>query len=228
MSGKSGPWTIGVELEFLYARIRDKTATEFSLWYCCLDELHQLLSQRGLHCNVHPYPDVPLDFSEWNITTDSSVGSSRLGKGEEGLLGLSAIDESHYWDVRAVELISPPLSAPQSYNLVSIDPTTALLREWLAALRIKRSTDSGSRRAVSDDAKNEPLTTLTNQQCGFHVHVGVDPSFDKTSELECSIPLPVLQQFAMLQLRFELVFSQLHSLSRREDAKYCLRNSISF
>jgi hypothetical protein len=229
MSGRSVPWTLGIELEFLFAKVRhEDVATECSPWYYYLVEAKLLLSQQGLDCNVHLYPGVPLDYSKWNITTDSSIGSSRLAKGEEGLLGLSAIEDLHYWDVRAVELISPPLPAPPSYASDSVDSTTVLLRKYVAGLRLERFRDSRSRLTISNGANNAPFKTLTDEQCGFHVHVGVDPSLDNTSEFECSIPLRVLQQFAMLQLRFEPVFSSLHPSSRREDAKYCLSNSIPF
>jgi hypothetical protein len=229
MSSKSVPWTIGVELEFLYAKVRHKdVVTECSPWYYYLVEVELLLSQQGLACNVHPHPGVPLDYSKWNITTESSIGCSPSVKGEEGLLSLSAVNDLHYWDVRAVELVSPPLPAPPSYNPDSVDSATVSLRKYVAGLRFERYKDSRSRHTISEDAKNTPFTTLTDAQCGFHVHVGVDPSFDKTSEFVCSIPLPVLQQFAMLQLRFEPAFSSMHSSSRRGDAKYCPSNSIPF
>ena len=116
-------------------------ATEigFSQWHYYLDELQQLLSQGDLDCKVHPYPDAPLDYTKWNIATESSIGSSRLERGEEDLLGLSTIDELHYWDVRAAELVSPPISAPRSYSSSSIltDPTSVLISKYLRRLRRK-------------------------------------------------------------------------------------------
>jgi hypothetical protein len=155
-----------------------------------------------------------------------------LENGEEELLGLPVIDALLYWDVRAVELVSPPLPAPPSYSSdgTRLDSTSLLLQECLQHLSPK-ITATSRKFVLQDPARNRmdeaSFITLTNDQCGFHVHVGVDPMHDKTGDLDCSIPLPVLQQFAMLQLRFEPIFAQLHSPNRR-GSKYCLSNTIAF
>jgi hypothetical protein len=76
--------------------------------------------------------------------------------------------------------ISSPLLAPRLYASENSDPTTVLLRVHLAALRREELNDSESRHTASNDAQNALFTTLTNKECGFHVHMGIDPSVNNT------------------------------------------------
>ena len=206
------PFTVGVEIESILLLPLPSTqeCNSKNLFPSPLDYLQDAFSKANLSSMTADHPKaVDHGYKKWLITTDGSIDLSlppelvkeKLGKKLKGRGckegAADAIDvEVGGWDTHGIELVSPPLPAPDIFSSI-----TAIQHSGMED--IKRYLDVLV--SVAPEGHLEH-TAFTSHSCGLHVHIGLPNSQ--------AIPLPVLQQLAYLVLKYEDILNSLHHHSR--------------
>ncbi|KAI1624946.1 hypothetical protein EDD37DRAFT_608417 [Exophiala viscosa] len=153
-------------------------------WVDCRDE-------DGTGARTAPNGDWSSEAADWNeeVVTQELKGKMQQGKENE-------------WVLRGHELISPPLTAPNSLKFKTFSTSPGML-EIASYLNVVKGTPS------------DPWGAMVNESCGLHVHVARSrPKGEKDSEM---IPLPVLQHVALIIVRYKDLMTCLHPVSRRNN-----------
>ncbi|KAI1609993.1 hypothetical protein EDD36DRAFT_61807 [Exophiala viscosa] len=158
-----------------------------------------VLRQNGLSCVTH----ADIEYQTWELKQDISLCAPLdLCLMPQELKGKMQQGKENEWVLRGHELISPPLTAPNSLKFKTFSTSPGML-EIASYLNIVKGTPS------------DPWGAMVNESCGLHVHVARSrPKGEKDSEM---IPLPVLQHVALIIVRYEDLMTCLHPVSRRNN-----------
>lgn len=192
------PLSFGIEIEFVFAMRKPR---ESHSWFEYLEYIQEQLRLQQVSCQVDTEHSRS-DYSRWKITNDGSIN----GEQYEDLLPRPQGLGGDEWEFNSGELISPPYLANDSAAFAEI-------AKCMNAIQ---------------GSKQSRHAAFTDSNCGFHVHVGVDPSSSHPV-----IPLEVLQHLAMLLVRYEGIISGLQPMERRDlpitrGHRYCSSNLTAF
>ena len=156
-----------------------------------------VLRHNGLSCVTHG----GIEYETWELKQDISLSAPlNICTASQDLRGKVKEGKENEWVLRGHELISPPLTAPNSLKYKTFSTSSGML-EIASYLNVVKGTPS------------DPWGAMINESCGFHVHVARSPpNGEKGSEM---IPLPVLQHLALIIVRHEDMMSSLHPVGRR-------------
>ena len=134
-----------------------------------------------------------VDFSKWHLTVDTSLIGATDDELKKKLSGRIGDEEVEKWDSSGVELVSRPLPP--------IEESFKEISGYLELLKGQPDSRYGA---------------FVSQYCGMHVHVGLPPSSDgSTNEPARVFDLPTLQHLAYILVMYEGEIGKMHPPSTR-------------